>query len=63
MNRFQTTLALCAAFLCGCNSLTPEDQARLDSFKYNIKRFLDESGYGRAYEQCLKDRAHRHQDR
>lgn len=54
MNRFPAALALCAAFLCGCNSLTPEDQARLDSFKYNSKRFLEEGRFARAEDQCRK---------
>lgn len=54
MNRIPAALALCAAFLCGCNSLTPEDQARLDSFKYNSKRFLEEGRFARAEDQCRK---------
>jgi tetratricopeptide (TPR) repeat protein len=46
--------ALGLSGLLGCNSLTPEDQARLDSFKYNSKRFLEEGRFARAEDQCRK---------
>jgi tetratricopeptide (TPR) repeat protein len=54
MTRTFSPLVLSLVLLAGCNSLSADDQVRLDSFKYNSKRFLEERRYARAEDQCRK---------
>ncbi len=54
MNPIQMTAASALVLLIGCSSLSPEDEIRLNTFKYNSKKFYEDGQFQRAENACRR---------